>query len=320
MGFWDGKKVLVTGGAGFIGSHVVDVLRRRGVKDEQITIPRSATHDLRLMENCLEVTRGQDIVIHLAARVGGIGYNMENPATLFYDNLMMSAQLMEAARINGVQKFVGVGTACSYPKYTPVPFKEEDLWNGYPEETNAPYGLAKRMMIVQAQAYRAQYGFNAVTVIPFNAFGPRDNFDPRSSHVIPALIRKAFLEDVLVVWGDGSPSRSFVYVEDIAEGIVLAAERLETGEPVNIGTEEETTIRRAVELIVKHTGFKGEVVYDTTKPNGQPRRSASIARARELIGYEPKWAFEEGLIKTIEYYREHQEEIEAAIAAGATRR
>ncbi len=320
MGFWDGKKVLVTGGAGFIGSHVVDVLRRRGVKDEQITIPRSATHDLRLMENCLEVTRGQDIVIHLAARVGGIGYNMENPATLFYDNLMMSAQLMEAARINGVQKFVGVGTACSYPKYTPVPFKEEDLWNGYPEETNAPYGLAKRMMIVQAQAYRAQYGFNAVTVIPFNAFGPRDNFDPRSSHVIPALIRKAFLEDVLVVWGDGSPSRSFVYVEDIAEGIVLAAERLETGEPVNIGTEEETTIRRAVELIVKHTGFKGEVVYDTTKPNGQPRRSASIARARELIGYEPKWAFEEGLIKTIEYYREHREEIEAAIAAGATRR
>jgi len=219
MSFWKDKKVLVTGGAGFIGSHVVDALLKRGVKPEQVTVPGSATCDLRKWENCLEVTRGQDIVIHLAAKVGGIGYNLENPATLFYDNLMMSVQLMEAARLAKVEKFISVGTACSYPKFVPVPFKEDDLWNGYPEETNAPYGLAKRMAIVQSEAYHRQYGMNTVVVIPFNTLGPRDTFDPQRSHVIAALIRKCFEDEELVVWGDGSPSRSFVYVEDTAEGI-----------------------------------------------------------------------------------------------------
>ena len=303
MSFWEGKRVVVTGGAGFIGSHVVrNLVERRGVPAERILVPRSREYDLRTMEACRTAVAGQDVVIHLAAVVGGIGFNQAQPATLFYDNLMMSAQLLEAARQAGVQKVVSVGTACSYPKVVPVPFDEADIWDGYPEETNAPYGLAKKMMLVQSAAYRQQYGMNAVVVIPFNAFGPGDNFDPRSSHVIPALIRKCFEEDTLVVWGDGSPSRSFVYVEDVAEGIVLAAERLNDSEPVNIGTEEETTIRRVVELVVEYTGFRGQVVYDTSKPNGQPRRSAGIARARRLLGYEPRWSFEEGLKRTVEWY------------------
>ena len=303
MSFWDGKRVVVTGGAGFIGSHVVrNLVERRGVPTGHILVPRSREYDLRTMEACRAAVAGQDVVIHLAAVVGGIGFNQAQPATLFYDNLMMSVQLLEAARQAGVQKFVSVGTACSYPKVVPVPFDEADIWDGYPEETNAPYGLAKKMMLVQSAAYRQQYGMNAVVVIPFNAFGPGDNFDPRSSHVIPALIRKCFEEDTLVVWGDGSPSRSFVYVEDVAEGIVLAAERLNDSEPVNIGTEEETTIRRVVELVVEYTGFRGQVVYDTGKPNGQPRRSAGIARARRLLGYEPRWSFEEGLKRTVEWY------------------
>ena len=303
MSFWDGKRVVVTGGAGFIGSHVVrNLVERRGVPAGRILVPRSREYDLRTMEACRAAVAGQDVVIHLAAVVGGIGFNQAQPATLFYDNLMMSAQLLEAARQAGAQKLVSVGTACSYPKVVPVPFDEADIWDGYPEETNAPYGLAKKMMLVQSAAYRQQYGTNAVVVIPFNAFGPGDNFDPRSSHVIPALIRKCFEEDTLVVWGDGSPSRSFVYVEDVAEGIVLAAERLDDSEPVNIGTEEETTIRRVVELVVEYTGFRGQVVYDTGKPNGQPRRSAGIARARRLLGYEPRWSFEEGLKRTVEWY------------------
>jgi GDP-L-fucose synthase len=303
MSFWDGKRVVVTGGAGFIGSHVVrNLIERRGVPAERILVPRSREYDLRTMEACRAAVAGQDVVIHLAAVVGGIGFNQAQPATLFYDNLMMSAQLLEAARQAGVERVVSVGTACSYPKVVPVPFDEADIWDGYPEETNAPYGLAKKMMLVQSAAYRQQYGMNAVVVIPFNAFGPGDNFDPRSSHVIPALIRKCFEEDTLVVWGDGSPSRSFVYVEDVAEGIVLAAERLNDSAPVNIGTEEETTIRRVVELVVEYTGFRGQVVYDTDKPNGQPRRSAGIARARRQLGYEPCWSFEEGLRRTVDWY------------------
>lgn len=302
--FWRSKKVLVTGGAGFIGSHVVDVLLARGVEREDILVPRSRAHDLRIWENCVQVVQGQQVVIHLAASVGGIGYNQQNPATLFYDNLTMGVQLMEAARLAGVEKFVAVGTACSYPKFVEVPFKEADLWNGYPEETNAPYGLAKKMLMVQADAYHRQYGMNCVVVIPFNAFGPRDNFDPERSHVIPALIKKCLEDDELVVWGDGSPSRSFVYVEDIAEGVVLATERMNDPRPINIGTEEEVTIRRAVELIAKHTGFKGRVRYDTSKPNGQPRRAASVALAREAIGFEPRWSFEAGLAKTVGWYRE----------------
>ncbi|MCL4459813.1 MAG: GDP-L-fucose synthase [Chloroflexi bacterium] len=302
MSFWVGKRVLVTGGAGFIGSHVVKVLLNRGVPEENITIPRRQTCDLRLMGNCRAAVEGQNIVIHLAAVVGGIGFNQENPATLFYDNLLMGVQLLEAARQAGVEKFVSVGTACSYPKYTPVPFREEDVWNGYPEETNAPYGQAKRMLIVQSEAYHRQYGMNAVVVIPFNAYGPGDNFDPRSSHVIPALIRKCFEEEELVVWGDGSPSRSFVYVEDIAEGVALAAEKLNDPRPVNIGTEEETTIRELVELVVEYSGFKGRVIYDTSRPNGQPRRAASIARAKELLGYQPHYSLREGLRRTINWY------------------
>lgn len=303
MAFWDGKRVLVTGGAGFIGSHVVrNLIEQRGVSPAQIFVPRSRDYDLRRMDACRAAVAERDVVIHLAAVVGGIGFNQAQPATLFYDNLMMSVQLLEAAREAGVEKFVSVGTACSYPKFVNVPFDEADFWNGYPEETNAPYGLAKKMMVVQSAAYRQQYGMNAVVVIPFNAFGPGDNFDPRSSHVIPALIRKCFEDDLLVVWGDGSPSRSFVYVDDIAEGIVLAAERLNSSEPVNIGTEEETTIKRVVELVVRYTGFQGQVIYDTSKPNGQPRRSAGIARARQLLGYEPRWSFEEGIKRTIEWY------------------
>lgn len=312
MAWWSGKRVLVTGGAGFIGSHVVqNLVDRRGVPPSALLVPRSRAYDLRQMEHCRRAVEGRDVVIHLAAVVGGIGFNQANPATLFYDNLMMSVQLLEAAREAGVRKFVSVGTACSYPKYVDVPFSEDDLWNGYPEETNAPYGLAKKMMLVQSDAYRQQYGMNAVVVIPFNAYGPGDNFDPKSSHVIPALIRKCFEDDRLVVWGDGSPSRSFVYVEDVAEGIVLAAEHLQTSAPVNIGTEEETSIQRVVELVAKYTGFTGDIVYDTTKPNGQPRRSAGIARARQLVGFDPAWSFEDGLKRTVDWYAKTQAESRA---------
>jgi len=305
MSFWMGKKILVTGGAGFIGSHVVHALRQRGVRGEQITIPRSATCDLRKWENCIKAVEGQDIVIHLAAVVGGIGFNRANPATMFYDNIMISTQLLEAARLANVEKFVSIGTACSYPKFAKVPFKEEDLWNGYPEETNAPYGLAKRMLIVQSDAYHRQYGMNTVVVIPFNAYGPRDSFDPERSHVIPALIRKCFQEDELIVWGDGSPTRSFVYVKDIAEGILLAAEKMNDPTPINIGSEEEISIKELVDLIVEYTGFKGKITYDTTKPNGQPRRCPNIGKAKKLLGYYPRYSLKEGLRLTVEWYREN---------------
>jgi GDP-L-fucose synthase len=268
MSFWKNKKILVTGGAGFSGSFLVEKLKEKGVSDN-IRIPRSKDTDLRHWENCIKVVKDIDIVIHLAAKVGGIGFNRTYPATLFYDNAIMGIQLMEAARQEEVDKFVAIGTVCAYPKYTPVPFKEENLWGGYPEETNAPYGLAKKMLLVQSQAYRQQYGFNSIFLLPVNLYGPEDNFDLESSHVIPALIRK-FTEAVknnkkeVVVWGTGKVSREFLYVEDAAEGILLATERYNKPEPVNIGAGFEIKIKDLVELIAELTGFGGEIVWDTT--------------------------------------------------------
>jgi len=260
------------------------------------------------MENCKKVTKGKDIVIHLAADVGGIGYNRENPGSLFYNNLMMGAQLMETARLSGVDKFVAVGTICAYPKFTPVPFQEENLWDGYPEETNAPYGLAKKMLLVQSQAYRKQYDFNSIFLLPVNLYGPRDNFDPESSHVIPALIKKVYDAkknnlDTVEVWGTGKASREFLYVEDAAEAIVLATEIYDGDEPSNIGAGFEITIKELIELIVKLMDYKGEIVWDDTKPDGQPRRCLDVSRAKEYFDFEAKVKFEEGLKKTIEWYK-----------------
>jgi len=310
MTFWKDKTFLVTGGAGFLGSHLVERMKEKGVVHENIRVTRSKTTDLRIWEHCVDAVQEIDVVIHLAAKVGGIGYNRENPATLFYDNAMMGIQLMEAARRAGVEKFVQVGTVCAYPKYTPVPFKEEDLWNGYPEETNAPYGVAKKMLLVQAQAYREQYGFNAIYLLPVNLYGPRDNFDPASSHVIPALIRK-FVDakqsksDTVEVWGTGSASREFLYVDDAARGIVLATERYNKPDPVNLGSGMEITIRDLVALIGELTGFAGEIIWDTTKPDGQPRRCLDVSRAREEFGFESEMGFREGLKRTIEWYVEN---------------
>jgi GDP-L-fucose synthase len=254
--------------------------------------------------------KAPDVLIHLAAHVGGIGANRKYPAEFFYDNLMMGAPLMHEAWRNGVEKFVAIGTVCAYPKYTPVPFKEEDLWNGYPEETNAPYGLAKKMLLVQSQAYRQQYGYNSIFLLPVNLYGPGDNFDPESSHVIPALIRKCLEakergDDHIVAWGDGSPTREFLYVEDAAEGILLAAERYNDSEPVNLGSAFEISIKDLLETIVRLTGFEGEIVWDTSKPNGQPRRKLDVTRAREWFGFESWTSFEDGLRETIEWYRQH---------------
>lgn len=304
------KSILVTGGAGFLGSFLVEKLLERGIRKENLRIPRSSDSDLRKWENCVKVVDNVDIVIHLAASVGGIGFNMKYPAELFYHNAIMGIQLMEAARRAGVQKFVAVGTVCSYPKFTPTPFKEVDLWNGYPEETNAPYGLAKKMLLVQAQSYRRQYAFNAIYLIPVNLYGPRDHFDPEDAHVIPALILKFFdakkrREKRVTAWGTGEVSREFLYVEDAAEGIILATERYEKTEPVNIGCGKEVKIKDLVYLIKEMVGYGGEVVWDRSKPDGQPRRMLDTSRAEIEFGFRAETTFEVGLKRTIDWYRDN---------------
>jgi GDP-L-fucose synthase len=298
---------MVTGGGGFLGQHVVR--RLIGTGAERVFVPRSSEYDLRTRDGIDRALRDANpqVVIHLAAVVGGIGANRDNPGRFFYENAIMGIQLLEQARLAGVGKFVTVGTVCSYPKITPIPFREEDLWNGYPEETNAPYGLAKKMLLVQGQAYREQYGFNAIYLIPVNLYGPGDNFDPASSHVIPALIKKCVDArkhgDALIeVWGTGSASREFLYVGDAADGIVRAAERYDGPEPVNLGVGQEITIRELVELIVKMTGFRGDIRWDPTKPDGQPRRALDTARSRDLFGFSALTPFDEGLRRTVDWY------------------
>jgi len=311
MSFWNNKRVIVTGGAGFLGSYVMEKLKERGCKN--IFVPLVEDYDLNKEKNVIRLYQdySADIVIHLAAVVGGIGANRENPGKFFYDNLVMGALLMEYARQFKIGKFVALGTICSYPKFTPVPFKEEDLWNGYPEETNAPYGLAKKMMLVQSQAYRAQYGFNSIFLLPLNLYGPRDNFDPKSSHVVSALIRK-FIEaiengeDEVVVWGTGKPTRGFLYVENAAEGILLATEKYNKSDPVNLGTDLEISIKDLAELIARLVGFKGKIKWDTSKPSGQPRRRLDTSRAEREFGFKVKMDFEEELKKTIEWYKENK--------------
>ncbi|WP_449418849.1 GDP-L-fucose synthase family protein [Phormidium nigroviride] len=304
------KRILVTGGAGFLGRNVIDRLVKAGANRDKISIPRSHDFDLRVMENCQRAAENQNIVIHLAAHVGGIGLNQQKPAELFYDNLMMGVQLIHAAYQAGVEKFTCLGTICAYPKFTPVPFKEEDLWNGYPEETNAPYGVAKKALLVQLQSYRQQYGFNGIYLLPVNLYGPEDNFDPKSSHVIPALIRKVHEAQLrgdkeLPVWGDGSPTREFLYSLDAARGIVMATQSYNDSEPVNLGTNHEISIRDLINLVCELMGYEGEIVWQTDKPNGQPRRCLDTERARKAFGFTAEMDFKEGLKKTIEWYRQH---------------
>ncbi|MBM3150869.1 MAG: GDP-L-fucose synthase [Chloroflexi bacterium] len=337
--FWNDKRILVTGGAGFLGSFVTEKLIGRGARD--ILIPRIEYYNLvdrddirRLLDDAaLPVDRrpshlrpsgfqpvsasiydpAQLIILHLAAHVGGIGANREHPAEFFYDNLMMGVELMHQAWQRGIGKFVAIGTVCAYPKFTPVPFKEDDLWIGYPEETNAPYGLAKKMLLVQSQSYRQQYGFNAIYLLPVNMYGPRDNFDLQSSHVIPALIRKCLEaqergDREVVVWGDGSPTREFIYVEDAAEGILQASEKYDGPEPVNLGSGREISIKDLAEMIARLTGFEGRLVWDTDKPNGQPRRGLDVSRAAQFFGFRAETSFEDGLRRTIDWYREKRKE------------
>jgi GDP-L-fucose synthase len=328
MDFWHNKRILVTGGAGFLGSFVVEKLQARGCKN--IFVPRSKDYDLVEMEAVRHLygDAKPDIVIHLAGIVGGIGANRANSGRFFYDNLMMGVQMMEVGRQAGIEKFVAIGTVCAYPKFAPVPFHEEDLWNGYPDETNAPYGLAKKMLLVQSQAYREQYGFNAIYLLPVNLYGPRDNFDLESSHVIPALIKKCVDANIVadskqktvssntaysvvptgdslptvVVWGSGRPTREFLYVEDAAEGILLAAEKYNKPDPVNLGAGFEISIKDLVDLIAKLTAFKGKIIWDNTKPDGQPRRMLDVTKAEKEFGFKAKTRFEEGLKRTIEWY------------------
>jgi GDP-L-fucose synthase len=307
MSFWIHKSILVTGGAGFLGTQVVRILKSRGCN--RIFVPRSRDYNLTRREDICRVYDDSkpDIVIHLAANVGGIGANLAFPGEFFYNNLIMGIQLLEEARLRCISKFVALGTVCAYPKFTPVPFKEEDLWDGYPEETNAPYGLAKKMLLVQSQAYREQYGYNSIFLLPVNLYGPGDNFDPSTSHVIPALIRKCIESKKqgnheIVVWGTGSASREFLYVDDCAEAIVLASERYNKSDPVNIGSGKEISIKDLVQLIARLTGFSGDIVWDTSKPDGQPRRCLNVNKAREEFGFTAKTGFEEGLRKTIEWY------------------
>jgi GDP-L-fucose synthase len=307
--FWAGKTVVVTGGAGFLGSHVVEELKKKNPK--KIVVPRSKTHDLRKLSACKEIIKDADVIIHAAGNVGGIGYNQEKPGELFFDNLMMGVQLMDEARIAGVSKFVAIGTICAYPKFTPTPFKEQDLWNGYPEETNAPYGLAKKMLLVQSQAYRKQYGFDSIYLLPVNLYGPGDNFDSKSSHVIPALIKK-FVDaklngdKLVVVWGSGKATREFLFVEDAAKAIILAAEKYDGAEPVNIGASFEISIKKLAETIKDLTGYEGKIAWDLDKPDGQPKRKLDVSRAKNEFGFESKTSFEKGLKKTINWYLQNR--------------
>ena len=320
-GFFTEKRVVVTGGAGFLGSYVTEGLRKRGCQNilvptiEQYDLVREA--DVRRMYDDMK----PDIVIHLAAVVGGIGANRQHPGGFFYKNLMMGAQLIEQARLRNIEKFVAIGTVCAYPKFTPVPFKEDDLWNGYPEETNAPYGLAKKMLLVQSQAYRTQYGFNSIFLLPVNLYGPRDNFEPSSSHVIPALIKKCVDaveagDDHIICWGTGQVSREFIYAADAAEGILLAAEHYNGPEPVNIGAGFEIKIKDLAERIAKLTGFEGEIRWDSSKPDGQPRRCLDVLRAKQYFGFEAKTGFDEGLKETIDWYVQKEADMKKASLKG----
>ena len=308
--FWKNKKILVTGGAGFLGKYLRDKLIKLGVKRENIFVPLFEDYDLRKMEDCLKVIKRKNIVIHLAGVVGGIGFNREHPGKAFYDNAAMTLNILEAARLEKVEKFTGIGSVCAYPKNIPIPFKEENLWDGYPEETNASYGLAKKFMLVQSQAYRAEYGLNAIHLLMLNLYGPGDNFDPKSSHVIPALIKKVADakkegKNYIEVWGTGKPTREFFYVEDAAEGIILATEKYNKPEPVNLGSGMEISIKDLAELICKLMDFKGEIHWDTSKPDGQPRRLFDSTKAEKEFGFKATTSFEEGLKKTINWYLEN---------------
>jgi GDP-L-fucose synthase len=320
VGYWAKRRVCVTGGAGFLGSYILEKLRQRGAAE--VFVPLIEEYDLVQKSEIVRVLdRAQpDVILHLAAHVGGIGANRLHPAEFFYDNLMMGVQLMHEAWKRGVEKFVALGTVCAYPKFTPVPFREEDLWNGYPEETNAPYGLAKKMMLVQSQAYRQQYGFNSIFLLPVNMYGPRDNFNLETSHVIPALIRKCVEarregRAEVVLWGDGSPTREFIFADDAAEGILLAAERYNDSEPVNLGSGREISIRDLAALVGRLTGYPGRFVWDHGKPNGQPRRALETSKAEALFGFRAQTTFEDGLRQTVDWYLANQERFAGAVPA-----